>query len=222
MKNCSSIYAKQRDGEESILFESSHPIPFFWLMLLDANSIAALYEKLKSIPRRGNVDEINTGFGLDKLTALIHAADRRDYVRQYYTVYLSLYDDWLYFMQISDFSDMKIYLDLYGTSLTHPTLEHFIDSLQKAVICFDENRDAWYDDTVAGMCGREGRNHNMPRFSDMSEAFREISRKELSGNFENRKRLHKKRLSFSKIKCVLFITLLVAAIAAGFYFFMWK
>ncbi|MDR1408101.1 MAG: hypothetical protein LBJ23_08670, partial [Tannerella sp.] len=157
MRGCSCIFARQRDGEEVVLFEGSHPIPFFWLMLLDADEIAALHEKLKSIPRDEYSGEIETGLGLDKLKALIRAADRRDYVKQHYTMFLPLYDDWLYFMQISDFSDMKIYLDLYEASLKHHTLTHFVDSLQKAITCFDENRATWYEGTVAGTCGREGR-----------------------------------------------------------------
>lgn len=223
MKNCSCIFARQRDGEEAILFEGGHPVPFFWLMLLDADDIAALYEKLKRVPRNGNTEQIDTSIGLDKLKALTRAANRRDYVKQHYTVCLSLYDDWLFFMQISDFADMKIYIDLYETSLNHTSLEHFTDSLQKAVVCFDENKDAWYDITIAGTCGREGRNKNKRCLGDTSHAFQKINRKDRNGNFENVTRLHKKRFaSKTKMKRTVLLTILfiLALLAAAcFYFF---
>jgi len=202
-------------------------VPFFWLMLLDADDIAALYEKLKRVHRNDNTEQLDTDtcLGLDKLKALTRAANRRDYVKQHYTVCLSLYDDWLYFMQISDFSDMKIYLDLYETSRNHTSLEHFIDSLQKAIVCFDENKEAWYDLTIAGTCGREGRSKSKRCLSETSLAFQKINRKDRNGNFENVTRLHKKRFA-PKTKShrtgLLIILLIIALLAAAYvYFFAW-
>ncbi|MDR0757111.1 MAG: hypothetical protein LBF85_04615 [Tannerella sp.] len=218
MRNCSCIFAKQGDGEEAILFEGGHPIPFFWLLLLDSDDIRALHEKLKQAPRNGNDGDFDASIGLDKLKALVRAANRRDYVKQYYPTCLSLYDDWLYFMQISDFADMKIYLDLYEASLTHHDPEHFIDGMQKAITRFDGNREAWFDCTVAGTCGREGRNKNRRRFVNMSEAFRDINKKALHGSFENRKRLHKKRFPL-RAKHIILLLSAAALAAACFYFF---
>ncbi|MDR2120374.1 MAG: hypothetical protein LBP64_05815 [Tannerella sp.] len=219
MRNCSCIFAKQSDGEESVLFESSRVIPFFWLLLMDSDDIRILGEKLKQAALSAH-SHPDTSVGLNKLKALIRAADRRNYVKQYYPVCLSLYDDWLYFMQISDFSDMKIYLDLYETSLNHRTPEHFIESMQKAVAGFDENREAWYEATIAGTCGREGRNNNKRRLENMSQAFRNMSRQDLYGHFENRNRLRKRRFSFKAKRVVPIIAaLIVVALAAAYFYF---
>ncbi|MDR1602428.1 MAG: hypothetical protein LBS42_08380 [Tannerella sp.] len=218
MRNGSCIFAKQRDGEEAVLFEGGHPIPFFWLLLLDSDDIRALHEKLKQIPRNANAGDVDASIGLDKLKALIRAADRRDYVKRHYPVCLLLYDDWLYFMQISDFSDMKIYLDLYETSLNHHDLEHFTGSMQKAITCFDENREAWFDCTIAGTCGREGRNKNRRRFDNMSEAYRNLNRQDLYGHFENRKHLYKKRFPPGAKRIILLLCLAALLVAACFYF----
>jgi len=212
----SCIFAKQWGGEEAVLFEGGHPIPFFWLMLLDLDDIDAIYEKVSNAAKSNDASQIDAAVGLDKLKALTRAADRRNFVKQYYAVCLQLFDDWLYFMQISDFSDMKIYLDLYETSLNHHSPEHFAESLRRACICFDENTETWFDVSVAATCGREGQNNNKLRFSD-NASFRKMNRA-IYDNFDKKIHLSKKRLTPRIRQVLLFIAVIVIlAILIGFF-----
>ncbi|MDR3261872.1 MAG: hypothetical protein LBT78_08570 [Tannerella sp.] len=212
--NCSYIFARQRDGEKAILFEGNNHIPFFWLMLWGPEDIDFFYEKKNRLPQN---EAEPAGIGLDKLKALVRAADRREYVKRYYVTCLPLYDDWLYFMQISDFSDMKIYVDLDDLCSCYDSPEHFTDSLRRAIACFDENREAWYENTIADTCGYDGRNRNKKRFSDLSEAYREMNQKDIYGRFDKKLHLGKKLSGGKKtgltILALVFIALLLAGIA---------
>jgi hypothetical protein len=217
MGNCSCIYARQRNGEEAILFEENNHIPFFWLMLLGPEDIDFFYEKKSLLPQNGAEQ---AGIGLDKLKALVRAADRRDYVKRYYAACLPLYDAWLYFMQISDFSDMKIYVDLDDICSCYDSPEHFTDSLRRAIACFDENREAWYENTIADTCGHDGRNRNKKHFSDLSETYREMNQKEIYGQFDKKIHLGKKLSRGKKTGLAVSVLVFIALLIAGITYFI--
>jgi hypothetical protein len=170
------LIAKQKDGDEAVLFEGSYSIPFFWLMLIRHDDVAAYRETLRRLPpSTPHEAPNNTRLRLDKLKALLAAASRRNYVKRHFTTFLPLYDDWIYFMQTSDFSDMTIYLDLHNILSSDAQRACFIDGLQKAIDGFEENRDSWYEDTIAGTCGYEGRNKNKRRFERFSKTYRDLN-----------------------------------------------
>jgi hypothetical protein len=169
MKGFSCIVARQRDDDEAILFESNHPLPFFWLMLFDKADVEVYREKMAKMSEEDAKQE-DTSMVLEKLQALSRAAARRDYVKKHLVTCLPLFDDWLYYLQISDFADMKIYVDLYQIGLSYNNVNDFCDSMLRAIICFDEDIEAWNEDTIAATCGYEGRNNNKKPFSNMSKA----------------------------------------------------
>lgn len=191
MAGYSHIVAKQHDGEEVVLFEGNNPLPFFWLMLLDRDDIDFYKTKISQISRMAP-GQVDTSIAVDKLKALAHAANRRNYIKLFFKSCIPLFDDWLYFMQRSDFSDMKIYIDLYQACLCYPTPDEFADSLLKAISCFDEQKEAWYEETIAGTCGHEGKHKNKKRFNEISHAYQELNRKNIYGGFENKVHLGKK------------------------------
>ena len=207
MRSCSCIYARQSDGEELILFEGKHPLPFFWLMLLSEEDVEVYRSKMLQLsPQDVNP---NTSMSLDKLKAISRAANRRDYIKQYYHITcLPLFDDWLYFLQISDFSDMKIYVDLYETGTSYNDLNHFCDSMLKAIACFDENKEAWYEETVAGACGYEGNSNHKKSFGAMSKAYRKL-KKDSYKRFDKKLHLDKKMTAGKKKMLLAVILLLV-------------
>jgi hypothetical protein len=212
------IFARQIDGEEAILFEGRHSIPFFWLMLMGPEDVKSCCEKMDRIPK-DSAEQIDTSVSLDKLKAISRAAGRRSYVEQHFTTCLPLYDDWILFMQTSDFSDMKIYMNLYGVSSCDVDQKHFADGLLKAITGFDENREAWYEDTIAGTCGYEGRNKNKKRFAETSKAYQELNKKDIYGRFDKKIHLDRKMSWGKKIKwAVLMLILAASLIAAGMYF----
>ncbi|MDR1454192.1 MAG: hypothetical protein LBJ01_00945 [Tannerella sp.] len=213
----SYLFARLDSGEEAVLFEGSNCIPFFWLMLLGQEDMDALCEPAGPCPADGTAQR-NCRFELDKLRALIRAGDRRDYVAQYYASCLPLFDDWLYFMQITDFSDRKICLDTDEIRACYETSEDFVDSLRKAVACFDENRETWYESTVAATCGHECRNRTERSFSDFSEACREMSRQTAFSRFDKKIHLERKRSVGGKTARAVLIMLFVASLAAAVFF----
>ena len=214
MRNCSCIFARQRDAEEAILFEGRHTLPFFWLMLIDKEDVERYREKMAGMSPE-DIKQEDTSMVLDKLKAIAQAATRRDYVKKHLITCLPLFDDWLYYLQISDFSDMKIYVDLYHSGSSYNNVNDFCDSILKAVGCFDEDIEAWNEDTIAATCGYESRNNNKKPFSDLSKAYRELNNKNIYGGFEKKIHLNK-RMSFRK-KTWIFVTILliIAALIIG-------
>jgi hypothetical protein len=186
------IVAQQSDGNEMVIFEGYRHIPFFWLLLVEQNDVPKFYEAIKQYqqiqdaqtPQNQSVTTTRPAIGLDKIQALIRAADRRDYVKKYYEPCLPLYDDWLYFMQISDFADMKIYIDIFDICSHHLSLESAADSLKKAIACFDEDREAWYDHAIEDTCGYDRNNKNVKKFSNTSKAYDEINKRFIYSQFE--------------------------------------
>jgi len=222
MRSCSCIFAKQGDGEEAVLFEAHHRLPFFWLMLFDKEDVETYRKKMMQLSEN-DAGQKDTGIGLSKLKAISQAAGRRDYIKQYYATCLPLFDDWLYFLQISDFSDMHIYVDLYEIGSSYNDLNHFCDSMLKAIVCFDENKEAWFEDTVAATCGHEGRNKNKKRFNEMSKACQELNKKNMCGRFDQRLHLKKKRSSGKKRLFYVVVLLGVILLIAGIVWFaVWR
>ncbi|MDR2917742.1 MAG: hypothetical protein LBV72_00040 [Tannerella sp.] len=219
MANCSCIIAKPQDEEVSVLFEGNSPLPFFWLMLLGPEDIERYQKQLEDIPQQ-EADQFDTTISIDKLKAISRAAERRDYVKQYYKPCSDLFDDWIYFMQTADFSDMKIYIDLYPTSLSYHTPENFTESLLKAINCFDEQKEAWYEGTIAGTCGYESRHKGKRRLSESSEAYRKLNRQNIYNGFENKIHLERKKPFKRKGRLILFFIIL--GIIAGLLFFLMK
>jgi len=216
----SFILARQHDGDVVALFEGSNPLPFFWLMLLDKVDIDSYKTKILQMSGQ-DTSLMDTSIAIDKLKALSCAAGRRDYIKQYYKSCIPLFDDWLYYMQTSDFSDMKIYVDLYQASLCYASPEEFTDSLERAIVCFDKQKEAWYEETIAGTCGYEGKHKNRRHFNEFSNAYQKLNQKNIYGGFEKTIHLKKKKTVKRKtIAVLLFVTLLI--ISAGFICFFLK
>ena len=156
-----------------MLFEGRYTLPFFWLMLIDKEDVEIYRKKMIEMPET-SAEQQDTSMVLDKLKAIARAATRRDYVNKHLITCLPLFDDWLYYLQISDFSDMKIYVDLYHIGSSYNNMYDFCDSILKTVGCFDEDIEAWNEDTIAATCGYESRNNNKKPFSDLSKAYREL------------------------------------------------
>ena len=211
------VFAKQRDGQETPLFEGGNPLPFFWLMLLSEDDIRRYSEKIKQAVHTHTIPD-DTSIALDKLKALIRATGRRGYIEKYYTSCLPLFDDWIHFLQISDFADMKIYVDLYEVSTCYPNPDAFEESLQRAIAGFDKNEQAWYENTVAGTCGYEARNKNKRRFADFSESYRDKNKKDIYGHFDQRIHLGKtmsprKRLLLTVLVLTAIVFLIIGIVA---------
>lgn len=201
------VFAKQRDGQEVPLFEGGNPLPFFWLMLVGDDDIRHYSEKIKQASHTMPDD---TSMALDKLKALAKATGRRNYIEKYYTSCLPLFDDWIYFLQISDFADMKIYVDLYEVSTCYTDLDDFEKSLQRAIAGFDKDEQAWYENTIAGTCGYEARNKNKRRFVDFSGSYRDKNKKDIYSHFDQRIHLGK---TMSPHKRMLLTVLVLTAIS---------
>lgn len=217
----SYLFARLDNGEEAVLFEGGNRIPFFWLTLLGQDDIDVFYEQISLRPADGT-QQRKCCFELDKLRALVRAADRRNYVAQYYASCLPLFDDWLYFMQITDFSDRKIYLDPDEICACYETPERFVDSLRRAITSFDDNRETWYESTVAATCGYESRNQLERGFGDFSKACREMNRKDIYSHFDKKIHLEKKQSVGKKIAWAVSITLFVALLAVAVFFFVFE
>jgi len=214
MKNCSCIFAKQRNGDDLILFEGNHPIPFFWLMLLGKEDVERFRLKMSPLSEEDAAEQ-DTSIELDKLSAISRAADRRDYIKQFMLPCLPLFDDWLYFMQVSDFADMKIYVDVYSTGSSSGNINQFCDSLLRAIVCFDDNIEAWHEVSIPATCGYEGRNGTPKRFSDYSNAYRELNQKDIYGRFDKKLHLNSKRSFFKKRWLLVILLLLFALLVIG-------
>lgn len=219
MTGYSLILAKQQDGEEAILFEGNNPLPFFWLMLLDKADVDFYRAKITQISQQ-EAEHSDTSIAVDKLKAISLAAGRRDYIKQYYQSCIPIFDEWIYFMQTSDFSDMKIYIDLYQARLCYPSPDEFAESLLKAITCFDEQKEAWYEETIAGTCGHEGRHKNKKRFNEISKSYQKLNRKNIYGGFE--KKLHLDRKVPAKKKLQLIGTCIILIIIIGILLFLIK
>lgn len=219
MANCSCVIAKLHDGEAAILFEGNNPLPFFWLMLLGPEDIERYQKQLTDISQQ-KTDQTDTAIAIDKLKAISRAAERRDYIKRYYKTCTDLFDDWIYFMQTADFSDMKVYVDLYPTSLSYPTPENFTDSLLKAITCFDEQKEAWYEGTIAGTCGYEGRHKGKRRLSESSEAYQKLNRQNIYGGFQNKIHLGRKKPFRKKVRLAVLFCLLLGIIVGVLFFLM--
>jgi len=219
MRNCSFISALQNDGEEAVLFEGHNMIPFFWLMLLSREDVEVYRQKMIRLSEM-DTNHTDTSMVLDKLTALSCAATRRDYVKKHNITCISLFDDWLYFLQISDFADMKIYVDLYNIGLSHNNMNHFCDSMLRAIIYFDEGVEAWNENSIAATCGYEGRNNNKKRFSDLSKAYRDLNQRDIYGHFDKKWHLNKKMSFSKKIWLSASILLIVIALSVSIIFFV--
>jgi hypothetical protein len=191
-------------------------------MLLAPEDIDALHEKISRLSPNPAEQGASTALGLDKTKALMQVAERRSYVAKYYASCLPLYDDWLYFMQISDFYDMKIYIDLCEISACYESTERFTDSLRKAIACFAEDQEIWHENTIADMCGHENRNTNKKRFSDFSEAYRMMNQKDIYGRFDKKIHLDKKMPYARKIRFYLLILGIIALVIAGVAFYLIK
>ena len=217
MNNCPCIFARQREGEEVILFEGKHTLPFFWLMLIAKEDVEICREKMAKKSTE-EIKHIDTSIVLDKLKALSRAAIRRDYVKKHLNTCLSLFDDWLYYLQISDFSDMKIYVDIYPIESSYNNINAFFDSILKAVMCFDEDIEAWNEDTIAATCGFESRNNNKP-FSALSSAYRELNKKNIYGHFDKKIYLNKKTSFRNKTWLFVIILSIIIALTVGIIWF---
>ena len=219
MNNCSCIFARQREDEKVVFFESKHTLPFFWLMLIDKEDIESYRDKMAQT-LEVDTEQKDNYIVLDKLNALLRAANRRDYVKKHLITCLSLFDDWLYYLQISDFSDMKIYIDLYPLRSSYNNVNEFCDSISKGVICLDKDIEAWDEDTIATTCGYEGQNNNKKPFSHLSEAYRELNKKNIYGHFDKKIYLDKK-LSFRKKRWILAaILLIITALIIAFVYIL--
>ena len=214
MNNCSCIFAWQRDGEKDILFEGKHTLPFFWLMLIDEEDVEIYRRKMAGMSAE-DITQDDTSMVLDKLKALSRAATRRDYVKKHLITCLSLFDDWLYYLQISDFSDMKIYVDLYHIRTSYNNINVFCDSILKAVICFDEDREAWNEDTIAATCGYEGRNNHKKPFYNMSKAYQDLNKRDIYGSFDKKIHLNKKMTFRKKIWLSVVALLIIIVLTTG-------
>jgi len=218
MAGSSFILAKQHDGEEAVLFEGSNPLPFFWLMLLDKADIDLYREKLLQLSGE-NRGQFNTSIAIDKLKAISCAARRRDYIKRYYKTCIPLFDDWIYFLQISDFYDMKIYIDLYQASQCYTFPDDFTSSLIRAIDSFDEFKEAWYEETIAGTCGYEGKHKNKRRFNEFSNAYLDLNRKNIYGRFEDKVHL-RKRKTVKKKFIPIFLCIIFVIIGVLFFLFV--
>ena len=218
MKNCSCIFARQSDGEDIMLFESKHTLPFFWLMLIDKEDVE-IYRKKRSEMSAEDTKEEDTSMVLDKLKAISRAATLRDYVKKHLITCLSLFDDWLYYLQISDFSDMKIYVDLYHIGSSYKNANNFCDSMLRAIICFDEDIEAWNEDTIAATCGYESRNKNKKTFSDLSKSYSELNNHHIYGRFDKKLHLNKKRPFIKKAWWFVVVLLILIALSVGIIWF---
>jgi len=219
MGGSSFILARQHNGDVVALFEGSNPLPFFWLMLLDKADIDTYKAKILKISGQ-DTSLIDTSIAINKLDAISCAAKRRDYIKQYYKSCIPLFDDWIYYMQTADFSDMKIYVDLYQACLCYSSPEEFTDSLKRAIICFDEQKEAWCEETIAGTCGYEGKHRNKRRFSESSLAYQKLNQKNIYGGFEKKIHLGKKRSVKKKPLIFVFLTLLLLLIGGLLYYFL--
>ena len=214
MNTCSCIFARQRNGGDAILFDGNSRIPFFWLMLFDKEDIENYRSKMAEMSEKNSRQE-DIVMVLDKLKAIMRAADRRDYVKKHLVTCLPLFDDWLYYLQVSDFSDMKIYVDLYHVGSNYKNINEFCDSMLKAVLCFDEDVEAWNEDTIAATCGYENRNKHTKRFSDFSKAYCDLNNKNIYGRFDKKLYLNKKRPYRKKVWLYAIILLILAALTVG-------
>ena len=141
----------------------------------------------------------------------MQATSRRPYLEQHFTPWLGLFDDWIYFLQISDFSDMKIHIDLYAVSTYYPDINTFEESLRRALNSFDRSIPAEYEETIAGTCGHEARNHNRRRFERFSQTYREKAQEDIYGASNRRIHLEKNTLANDRGR-VATLTVLLAII----------
>jgi len=215
----SYLYAKQKNGEKVILFESGNQLPFFWLLLMGKDDVFACQEKL-SLHANEQSGHADTAIALNKLQALSRAAGRRDYVKQNYTPScLALYDDWMLFMQIADFSDMKIYIDISGASRFYSDINLFTESLLRAIDGFERPAEVWYEETITGTCGREGHSIIKCRFSNLSETYRIFNQQDIYGYSDKSMRSKQRRTIPKKLWFILLIILLLALAIAGLVYF---
>lgn len=204
------LYARQSDGEDVALFEGGNPLPFFWLMLLSRDDVELYCIRMRRLTAAGASPSRAT-LRLDKLQALMQATSRRPYLEQHFTPWLGLFDDWIYFLQISDFSDMKIHIDLYAVSTYYPDINTFEESLRRALNSFDRSIPAEYEETIAGTCGHEARNHNRRRFERFSQTYREKAQEDIYGASNRRIHLEKNTLANDRGR-VATLTVLLAII----------
>ena len=204
------LYARQSDGEDVALFEGGNPLPFFWLMLLSRDDVELYCIRMRRLAAAGASPSRAT-LRLDKLQALMQATSRRPYLEQHFSPWLGLFDDWIYFLQISDFSDMKIHIDLYAVSTYYPDINTFEESLRRALNSFDRSIPAGYEETIAGTCGHEARNHNRRRFERFSQTYREKAQEDIYGASNRRIHLEKNTLANDRGR-VATLTVLLAII----------
>lgn len=204
------LYARQSDGEDVALFEGGNPLPFFWLMLLSRDDVELYCIRMRRLTAAGASPSRAT-LRLDKLQALMQATSRRPYLEQHFSPWLGLFDDWIYFLQISDFSDMKIHIDLYAVSTYYPDINTFEESLRRALNSFDRSIPAGYEETIAGTCGHEARNHNRRRFERFSQTYREKAQEDIYGASNRRIHLEKNTLANDRGR-VATLTVLLAII----------
>ena len=204
------LYARQSDGEDVALFEGGNPLPFFWLMLLSRDDVELYCIRMRRLTAAGASPSRAT-LRLDKLQALMQATSRRPYLEQHFSPWLGLFDDWIYFLQISDFSDMKIHIDLYAVSTYYPDINTFEESLRRALNSFDRSIPAEYEETIAGTCGHEARNHNRRRFEHFSQTYREKAQEDIYGASNRRIHLEKNTLANDRGR-VATLTVLLAII----------
>ena len=204
------LYARQTDGEDVALFEGGNPLPFFWLMLLSRDDVELYCIRMRRLTAAGASPSRAT-LRLDKLQALMQATSRRPYLEQHFSPWLGLFDDWIYFLQISDFSDMKIHIDLYAVSTYYPDINTFEESLRRALNSFDRSIPAGYEETIAGTCGHEARNHNRRRFERFSQTYREKAQEDIYGASNRRIHLEKNTLANDRGR-VATLTVLLAII----------
>ena len=204
------LYARQSDGEDVALFEGGNPLPFFWLMLLSRDDVELYCIRMRRLTAAG-ASPARATLRLDKLQALMQATSRRPYLEQHFSPWLALFDDWIYFLQISDFSDMKIHIDLYSVSTYYPDINTFEESLRRALNSFDRSIPAGYEETIAGTCGHEAHNHNRRRFERFSQTYREKAQEDIYGASNRRIHLEKNTLANDRGR-VATLTVLLAII----------
>jgi len=212
MNNRSCIFARQSNGDQIMLFEGKYQLPFFWLMLFNKEDIESYREKIAKMSEK-DANPKDTTMVLDKLKAISRAAARRDYIKKHIITCLPLFDDWLYYLQIADFWEMNIYVDLYHIGSSYKNINDFCDSMLKAVVCFDEDIEAWNEETIVATCGYESRDNNKKLFSDFSKAYRELNNKNIYGRFDNKLHLNKKISYRKKIWIFAIVSLIMTALA---------
>jgi hypothetical protein len=104
---------------------------------------------------------------------------------------------------------------MYNARSYYDDLSLFVESLHKAITCFDKMEEAWYEDTLASICGYESLNKNKKRFIDRSEVFQALKQKDTYGRFDKSIHLRRQKSTGKKILRIAVVILVIALVVAG-------